>query len=291
MTNNARTIRLAQEIEAMRLPTSLQPEDWGLDGLRHRLFLLAAGGGRIETEAETTALRAPALIWVPAPQKGRLHLAAGARGAHLAISDAALGQLHLPGHIVEHLDQLRQTARPFIPAPPAALARLSELIGTISDEHSSPGTDTEDVLHHALAMLFILISRLTGITGALPHAGPRRLVDSFINLVEQHMRSHWRLQDYATRLRVTPDQLAGAVQRVTGRTPLSLIHARLHAEARQMLEGSGLQIAQIALHLGFDDPAYFSRFFKRIGGKSPRQHRAEAWRNPSSEAGSFAAWP
>ncbi|MDO5622109.1 MAG: helix-turn-helix domain-containing protein [Paracoccus sp. (in: a-proteobacteria)] len=291
MTNNARTIRLAQEIEAMRLPTSLQRQDWSLDGQRHRLFLLLAGGGSVEIGGETTGLRAPALNWVPAPQPARLHLAAGARGAHLAIGDAALGQLRLPGHIVEHLDLLRRAPRLGITASPADLARLSELIGSISDEAAGQAAEAEDVLHHALAILLILLSRLTGTASALPHSGPRILVDSFINLVEQHMRSHWRLQDYAARLSVTPDRLSGAVLRVTGRTPLSLIHARLHAEARQMLESSGLQIAQIALHLGFDDPAYFSRFFKRVGGKSPRRHRADALRQRNSTGGSFAAWP
>ena len=291
MTNSARTIRLAQEIEAMRVPTSLQRQDWNLDGQHHRLFLLAAGSGLVETGAESTSLRAPAISWVPAPQPARLQLAAGARSARFAISDPALGQLRLPGHIVEHLDLLRRAPRLGIAASPADLARLSELVGSISDEAGSQAVEAEDVLHHALAILLILLSRLTGPASALPHSGPRILVDSFINLVEQHMRSHWRLQDYAARLGVTPDRLSGAVLRVTGRTPLSLIHARLHAEARRMLESSGLQIAQIALHLGFDDPAYFSRFFKRVGGKSPLRHRVDALRQRSRTGGSFAAWP
>lgn len=61
----------------------------------------------------------------------------------------------------------------------------------------------------------------------------------------------------ASYLGVSVDRLTGAVQRATGQSPLGLIHARLFTEARQMLENSGLQIAEIPVHLGFDDPAYF----------------------------------
>ena len=81
------------------------------------------------------------------------------------------------------------------------------------------------------------------------------------------------------------------MQRATGQSPLGLIHARLFTDARQMLETSGLQIAEISVHLGFDDPAYFSRFFKRLTGKSPRQYRAEAMLNQVRDGGSYAAWP
>lgn len=45
-------------------------------------------------------------------------------------------------------------------------------------------------------------------------------------------------------------------------------------EARNLLLGySGLQIKEIALHLGFEDPYYFSRLFKKHTGFPPGKYR------------------
>jgi AraC family transcriptional regulator, transcriptional activator of pobA len=44
-------------------------------------------------------------------------------------------------------------------------------------------------------------------------------------------------------------------------------------EAKRLLRYSGLPIAEIAYHLKFDAPSYFSRFFKKTAGLSPRNFR------------------
>ncbi|MET0366097.1 MAG: helix-turn-helix domain-containing protein, partial [Sphingobium sp.] len=44
-------------------------------------------------------------------------------------------------------------------------------------------------------------------------------------------------------------------------------------EARRSLLYSNLSVAEIAFSVGFADPAYFSRFFQRNMGVSPRQYR------------------
>ena len=75
-----------------------------------------------------------------------------------------------------------------------------------------------------------------------------------------------------------------------GRSPLALAHARLMSEAEQLLNGTGLQVAEVADRLGFRDPAYFSRFFQRHAGMPPGRHRATL-AAAGSGARSFAAWP
>ena len=75
-----------------------------------------------------------------------------------------------------------------------------------------------------------------------------------------------------------------------GRSPLALAHARLMSEAEQLLNGTGLQVAEVADRLGFRDPAYFSRFFQRHAGMPPGRYRATL-AAAGSGARSFAAWP
>lgn len=52
-----------------------------------------------------------------------------------------------------------------------------------------------------------------------------------------------------------------------------VLHARLLVEAKRQLLYTVRSSSTIAYGLGFKDPAYFSRFFKRATGKNPREFR------------------
>ena len=66
------------------------------------------------------------------------------------------------------------------------------------------------------------------------------------------------------------------VRRRTGRTVQEWIIERRMAEARSMLEGTDLPVAEIARRVGVFDPGYFSRRFTRTHGISPRKWRTRA---------------
>jgi AraC family transcriptional activator of pobA len=59
----------------------------------------------------------------------------------------------------------------------------------------------------------------------------------------------------------------------TGHNAQALLHARLVREASRRLVHIAAPVSSIAFELGFDDPAYFCRFFKRHAGASPRDYR------------------
>ena len=52
-----------------------------------------------------------------------------------------------------------------------------------------------------------------------------------------------------------------------------MIEERLLLEAKRMLLYSNMTVAEAAFYLGFNDPAYFSRFFAHATGSSPRAYR------------------
>ena len=282
---------LARELDGQVIATTLDTVRWTLPGQRNCVFVLVSGAGSISTLGETTPLQAPSLVWVPAGQQAELTLLAGARGAWLTISDLALGQIALPGNIAE--DMRRFAGRPQLGnrVERDVAARLATLFTLMTEELRFAAAGSEDMVRHQLAIVAILLWRTSGLTPSMARPAPRIIVSNFLTMVDQQMRNHWSVTHYARYLGVSIDRLTSAVERATGRTPLALIHARLFAEARQMLENSGLQIAEISTHLGFDDPAYFSRFFKRLSGKSPRQYRHEAATSQVRDGGSYAAWP
>jgi AraC family transcriptional regulator, transcriptional activator of pobA len=102
---------------------------------------------------------------------------------------------------------------------------------------------------------------------------PARLVAQFVRLAEAHCRDRWRLTDYASALHVSAGHLRAMCVRVTGAPPVRLIHECLIREAKRRLVDSSSPIGAIALDLGFEDAAYFSRLFHAKSGMSPQQYR------------------
>jgi AraC family transcriptional regulator, transcriptional activator of pobA len=108
---------------------------------------------------------------------------------------------------------------------------------------------------------------------------PAQLVAEFLRLAEAHCRDRWRLTDYARALHVSSGHLRATCVRVTGAPPVRLIHECLIREAKRRLTSSSLPICAIALDLGFEDAAYFSRLFHAKCGMSPQQYRLSLRRN------------
>ena len=72
---------------------------------------------------------------------------------------------------------------------------------------------------------------------------------------------------------MTPERLNRLTRAETGQSALDLVHARLAREACRRLTYVAAPISKLAFELGFDDPAYFCRFFKRHTGFNPRDYR------------------
>ena len=268
-------VDLARELDGQVIATTLDTARWTLPGGQNCVFVLSSGAGTVTTQGETTPLQAPNLIWIPASQRAELMLQAGARGAWLSISDIALGQIALPGNIAE--DLRRFAARPQLGTriERDVAGRLATLFALMTEELRFNASGSQDMVRHQLAIVAILLWRTSDLGPSTARPAPRTIVSNFLTMVDQQMRSHWSVAHYARYLGVSVDRLTSAVQRATGQTPLGLIHARLFAEARQMIENSGMQIAEISVHLGFDDPAYFSRFIARIFGMPPAALRKQ----------------
>lgn len=82
------------------------------------------------------------------------------------------------------------------------------------------------------------------------------------------------VSDYARQLGVSQNHLNDIAKRTTGRSAGQLIKDHLISHATTCLLHSHKSIGEIAYSLGFEDPSYFSRFYKSKTGKSPTQLRA-----------------
>jgi len=79
--------------------------------------------------------------------------------------------------------------------------------------------------------------------------------------------------DYASALSVHVNHLNRSVKEITGKTTTAHITARIIKEAKALLQHTDWSIANIAYSLGFEYPSYFTLFFKKHTGLSPKQLR------------------
>jgi AraC family transcriptional activator of pobA len=78
----------------------------------------------------------------------------------------------------------------------------------------------------------------------------------------------------ASQLSLSPKYLSDLLKQETGKTALELIHLHVISEAKNMLIEGERSISEIAYQLGFENPPYFSRLFKKEVGMSPKEFKS-----------------
>ncbi|TWD45911.1 AraC family transcriptional regulator [Agrobacterium vitis] len=96
-------------------------------------------------------------------------------------------------------------------------------------------------------------------------------------LIDAHFRQHQRADFYADHMGLSTTHLNRIIRSQTGLTLQQMIAGKQVETAKQELIFSHASVQTIALHLGFGDPAYFSRFFTRETGMTPRAWRVAEW--------------
>ncbi|KAB2807708.1 helix-turn-helix domain-containing protein [Phaeocystidibacter luteus] len=81
------------------------------------------------------------------------------------------------------------------------------------------------------------------------------------------------IQDIASNLNVSQRYLSDSLKRETGKTTIEHLHSYLIDEAKNMLLSPTKTVAEVAYELGFENPPYFSRLFKKKEGVSPTEYR------------------
>jgi len=104
-----------------------------------------------------------------------------------------------------------------------------------------------------------------------------RLVKNFISLVEKKYMTCKLVKEYASELAVTPNYLNEIVKRISGYSAGYHIRQRVVLEARRKAAYSDVSMKEIAYHLGFDDIAHFSKFFKTVYGKNFTDFKKESF--------------
>ena len=155
-------------------------------------------------------------------------------------------------------------------------ARMEALLRQLLEEAAWPQYGHTLMLDWLARSALLLLVRLHAARRFADQSGRSdfELFSRFRAEVEQHYKEQWQVGQYAEALRATPTRLNRLCLKLSGKSAFDIAQDRLMLEACRKLTYLPASIASIAYELGFQDPAYFSRLFKKRMGVTPKAFRA-----------------
>lgn len=260
--------------------------DWEIRPHRHgdlaQLLYLRRGAARMEIEGRQTLVEQAAVQVIPPLTIHGFRFSTDIDGCIVTLAAPLLANLQ--AHLGKQQTVLAQPG--LYPLDEGELRHVDALFSAIAEEYASAAAPGRDLLLQSLiAALAVWLSRRLAAQpsaergqGGPRQGGPRgeragEYLARFTQLLEAHFREHWAVEEYARRLDISTAHLNGICRRLHGHSALGLLHQRLLLEAKRNLIYTSLTVNQIAELLGFSEPAYFSRFFKRLTDTTPGAFR------------------
>ncbi|MBE8477551.1 helix-turn-helix transcriptional regulator [Streptomyces sp. 3R004] len=237
----------------------------------HYLILVTEGELRHDVDHVTRTVGPGQWLWVRPGHAQCWHPPGAARGPFILFEPDVL-----TADTARLLAPLTSHEAPAVLSPhPDDTVWLQQTALQLLDEHRALGRRPLEV-HHALrrSLLESLLLRLANSAGVAPPdtTSDRRRGDTygrFVDALELHFRELHQAADYAELLGCSVRTLSRAARAATGKGVRELIDERRLLEARRLLRGARWAVRDVAVHLGFTDPANFGRFFRDRTGLTP----------------------
>lgn len=154
-------------------------------------------------------------------------------------------------------------------------SKLNILTGIMRDEFSNHDHFQDEMLRVLLKRFIILCTRIAEDRKGVVQENNMQFetIRKFHVLVDTYFKEKKQVQEYADMLNKSPKTLANILSSYQQPSAIRIIHTRIQAEAERLLLYTSKSSKEIALMLGFEDQATFSRFFKNATGVSATDYR------------------
>ncbi|MBP2443926.1 AraC family transcriptional activator of pobA [Rhizobium leguminosarum] len=238
------------------------------------MYIQAGSGDAIFGE-ERHAIRPPAIITVPPGVNHGFRFSHDIDGFVITLLRSHLS--HPPGERSQLGEWLAMPHLTALDPDNAEAVYVMQTLRRLGDEFENRRSGRNETLGAYVALVLRLTARISqkGNSDELASNENERRMEMLSELVQQHFRSHKPASFYARELGVSPTHLTRIVRSMTGSTPHELIAGKLVEEAKRQLVFTMGSVQEIGFRLGFADPAYFSRFFLKYMGETPRVWRVK----------------
>ena len=244
----------------------------------YSIFWIESGEATHATQFVEYSLKPDTILFVPPGLKHRMYIDPSVGGTYILFNEEFI-QYNQKNHVP--LKEYRLFNNPdfksLITIVPETRQKLKNINDLIFDELRTPDDYSQDIVLNLLH-LFLLESRrifdqqnqavIEKITET-----PDSTIIQFKLLIDNNYQTQKNVSAYAELLNMSPSCLNEVAKRTTGITAGELIRNRVIDETKKLLFSSGSSGKEIAFELGFDDPAYFSRFFRKYTGTTLKEFR------------------
>lgn len=246
--------------------------DWTIAPHRHvhlhQVFLLQSGQVKLALDGAAITVTPPAILNLPREHVHGFSFSRGTEGFVLTLPAKDFPELFGAG-----AEMAMSLARPFVAPANDTVATQFE---AMAQQYHAPGPYRKTLLRAAAATLMgrvlLAVQDQANAPQVTGRADPR--IANFQALVRKHLRNGQTVEDFARSLAVSSRHLNRLCQRQIGLSAKAYVEAEKMHEACRLLVYTRMSVQGVAFHLGYDDPAYFSRAFRRNVGLSPAAYRA-----------------
>ncbi|WP_422646659.1 helix-turn-helix domain-containing protein [Agrobacterium tumefaciens] len=250
--------------------------DWEIQPHRHTAFFqilhVAAGNGDVIIGDETLVLGPNKVVTIPPGVSHGFRFSKDIIGSVITILSSHLD--HGPGDRSELGQWLARSHRIDLARQTQDAEEVVRIFGRIGTEFERPNPGRNEILRSYIAILLHLLLRIAPGEEPLPDAATDARVKALISHINRHFRTQRSLPFYAALIGVSPTHLNRLVRSQLGCSGHELIERKILEEAKRQLLFSMNSIQEISYRLGFSDAAYFSRFFLRETGETPKRWRS-----------------
>lgn len=242
---------------------------------RHTFYFLLVvkrGSGTHEIDFVPHPVVDHTVFFVRPGQAHRLSLDASCTGYLVEFSTDLIRRLHgLPKEL------LRRAARRGVMHPDAEhFDKICGSIRAMMDEQAHAAVGGQEAIEAHVTLLLIELARYdeaVEVKRSERSAYAVERFDELIDLIEQHLAEYKLASDYARMMNMSLYQVNALTKSLVGTTCSDLINSLIIIEAKRYLLATTEQVKEIAYHLGYEDPSYFNRYFKKHTGVSPEAFR------------------
>lgn len=254
--------------------------DWEISPHFHaRLFQLVAiekGGGALTADGIEHRLAGPVVVVLPSGTIHSFQFVPQTEGWVLTIPESLLFDpaLSAPSDLFAGMGERSRIIG--LERDLMLAARLFPLLSRLLEEFVEERPERMRMLDYLIRPLLLEVQRAATAAEepASPQAPEALILARFRGLTDRHYKDHWSVRQYSRALNMTESKLNRLCLNLRGKSAFALIRDRLLLEAKRKLVYAAIPVNVLAAELGFDDPSYFSRFFRKQVGVSPANFRA-----------------
>ena len=239
-----------------------------------QLFVIESGNGILVSEKKESIISGPSIVFIPVNTLHGFIFQDNVKGEGITFSDYFLENIFKQNQkIVFELNHLQCFN---FERNNTLFEQIKILKEMIIKELNEENIEKRTFINSLFQTLFLAIFRVNQIQKTSMEETDNKTLkyfQIFQKSIKQDYSETKTISQYAKEIGITTMHLNRVCKIVVGKSPLQILHELVVAEAKKYLLNTSYSISEISYFLNFNDPAYFTRLFKKNVGVSPSDFR------------------